>query len=284
MTGNEFYKFGIIGCPLSHSLSKVMHEAAFKDLGLKGSYDTLETKNEDLIQRIKFLKTNGYNGFNVTIPHKIPVTLFLSDVDEIANKAGSVNTVAINEDKSLKGYNTDVFGFMEPLKNIDLKDKKAVVLGTGGASRAVVSGLSLKGIKQIDIYTRNVINSTESINVLRQRFDDIEIKLLQYEIMQNLSDAAIIVNTTPLGMKNFRQGISPIEDNLIKTLNDDAVIYDIVYNPVKTELIKKAVKYNKKYVSGLDMLVFQGAKAFEIWTGIFPNTDKMKIAALEELV
>ena len=130
----KVYKLGIIGCPLSHSLSKFMHEAALKDLGLNGSYDTLETKSEDLIQRIKFLKTNGYLGFNVTIPHKIPISLFLSDVDEFANKVGSVNTVVIDENKNLKGYNTDVFGFMEPIKDIDLNNKKAVVLGTGGAS------------------------------------------------------------------------------------------------------------------------------------------------------
>ena len=280
----KVYKLGIIGCPLSHSLSKFMQEAALKDLGLNGSYDTLETKSEDLIQRIKFLKTNGYLGFNVTIPHKIPISLFLSDVDEFANKVGSVNTVVIDENKNLKGYNTDVFGFMEPIKDINLEGKKAVVLGTGGASRAVVAGLYFKGVKKIDIYTRNVINSTEAINVLRQKFNDIEIKLLQYEVMETLNDVSIVVNTTPLGMKNFRQGVSPISDEMIKTLSDDAIIYDIVYNPIKTELINRAIKYNKKYVSGLDMLVYQGAKAFEIWTGIYPNTDKMKIAALMELV
>lgn len=278
------YKFGIIGCPLSHSLSKVMHEAAFKSLNLEGSYDVLETKSEDLIQRLKFLKTNGYNGFNVTIPHKIPVTLFLSDVDEVANLAGSVNTVVINEDKTLKGYNTDVYGFMKPIEDIDLKDKKAVILGTGGASRAVICGLFMKGVKKIDFYTRNVINSTESINLLRDKYKEIEIKLLQYELMSGLEDTSIVVNTTPLGMRGFRQGISPLGDDLIKTLPDDAIVYDIVYNPIKTELINRAIQCGKKYRTGLDMLVYQGAKAFEIWTGLQPNTDKMKIAALEELV
>ncbi len=278
------YKFGIIGCPLSHSLSKVMQQAALKSVNLEGVYDVLETKSEDLIQRLKFLKTQGYNGFNVTIPHKIPVALFLSDVDEVANLAGSVNTVVINEDKSLKGYNTDVYGFMKPIEEVDLKDKHAVVLGTGGACRAVVCGLSLMGVKKIDIYTRNVINSAESIGILRERFKNIEIRLLQYELMENLEGVSIVVNTTPLGMKNFRQGVSPLSDDMVQTLSSDAIIYDIVYNPIKTELIQKAIKYNKKYVSGLDMLVYQGAKAFEIWTGQYPNTDKMKIAALEELI
>ena len=278
------FKLGIIGDPLSHSLSKVMQEAALKNLNLEGQYDILETKSEDLISRLKYLKTQGYKGFNVTIPHKIPVALFLSDVDELANKAGSVNTVVINEDKSLKGYNTDVYGFMKPIEDVDLKGKKATVLGTGGASRAVVCGLSMKGIKKIDIFTRNVIDSGDSVNILKERFPDVEIKLLQYELMQGLEDTSIVVNTTPLGMKHFREGISPLSDEVIKTLSDESIVYDVVYNPIKTELIKRAIKYNKKYVQGLDMLVYQGARAFEIWTGQSPNVDKMKIAALEELI
>ncbi len=278
------YKFGIIGNPLSHSLSKVMQEAAFKSLDLQGSYDVLETKSEDLIQRIKFLKTNNYDGFNVTIPHKVPITVFLSEVDDVANMAGSVNTVLINEDKTLKGFNTDVYGFMKPIDDIDLNGKKAAVLGTGGASRAVVCGLSLKGISKIDMFSRNVINSSNAVNTLKERFKDIEIKLLQYEILSSLKDVDIVVNTTPLGMKNFRQGISPLSDEIIQTLPDDAIVYDIVYNPIKTELINKAIKYNKQYKTGIDMLVYQGAKAFEIWTGQKPNVDKMKIAALEALL
>ncbi len=278
------YKLGIIGNPLSHSLSKVMHESAFKHLNLEGTYDIMETKSEDLIQRIKYLKVNDYNGFNVTIPHKIPITLFLSDVDEVANIAGSVNTVVINPDKSLKGYNTDVYGFTKPIEDIDLKGKKAVVLGTGGASRAVICGLHLKGVDKIDLYTRNSLDSSDVADTLRKRFPDIQIKLIQYELMSSLSDASIIVNTTPLGMKGFRHGLSPLTDMDVKSVRDDAVIYDIVYNPIKTELIAKAIKYKKNYRTGLDMLVYQGAKAFEIWTGQTPNVDKMKIAALEELV
>lgn len=277
-------KFGIIGCPLSHSLSKVMHEASFRDLNMEGTYDILETKSEDLIQRLKYLKTQGYNGFNVTIPHKIPMTLFLSDVDSVADKAGSINTVLINEDKSFKGFNTDVYGFIEPIKDLDLKGKKAAVLGTGGASRAVVSGLYMQGIKKIDMYTRNVIDSTESVKVLRERFLDLEIKLVQYELQQSLDDVSILVNTTPLGMKNFRQGVSPVSDEVVQTLDESAVVYDIVYNPIKTELINKAIRYKKQYRTGLDMLVYQGAKSFEIWTGVYPNTDKMKIAALEAML
>lgn len=278
------YKFGIIGCPLSHSLSKPMQEAALLDLGLEGCYDVLKTESEDLISRLKYLKTNGYNGFNVTIPHKIPIALFLSDVDEVANRIGSVNTVVINKDKTLKGYNTDVYGFMHPIDNIDLKGKKGAILGTGGASRAVVCGLFIKGVRKIDMYTRNIIDSANSINLLRQKYPEIEFKLIQYEVINSLEEYSIIVNTTPLGMKNFREGASPLTDEMVETVSNEAIIYDIVYNPIKTELVKKAIKYNKKYQTGLDMLVYQGARAFEIWTGQKPNPDKMKIAALEELI
>ncbi len=278
------YKLALIGHPLSHSLSKVIQEAALKDVGLEGSYDVLDTESEDLIPRLKFLKTQGYKGFNVTIPHKVPVALFLSDVDEVANRVGSVNTVVINDDKSLKGYNTDVYGFMKPIEDVNLEGKKGVVLGTGGASRAVICGLSMKGVKKIDIFSRNVIDSNENVNLMREKFPEVEIKLLQYEIMSDLKDAAIIVNTTPLGMKNFRQGVSPLSDEIVKNLPDETIIYDIVYNPIKTELIQKAIKYKKQYRCGLDMLIYQGARAFEIWTGEKPNADKMKIAALEELI
>ena len=173
---------------------------------------------------------------------------------------------------------------MKPIEDVDLNGKKAVVLGTGGAARAVICGLSLKGIKKIDIFSRNVINSSESVNTLKERFKDIEIKLLQYELLSSLKDADIIVNTTPLGMKNFRQGVSPLDDGIIQTMGDNAIIYDIVYNPIRTELINKAIKYKKQYRTGIDMLVYQGAKAFEIWTGQKPNVDKMKIAALEGLL
>ena len=156
------YKLALIGYPLGHSLSPVLYNAAFKQLGLEGSYELLPTESEDLISRIKYLRANKYYGFNVTIPHKVPVSLFLAKFDENINMVGAVNTVKIEDDMSLSGYNTDVDGFMEPLKQYDLKNKHAAIIGTGGASRAVCAGLYKLGIKKIDFYTRNVINSKES--------------------------------------------------------------------------------------------------------------------------
>ncbi len=275
-------KLALIGYPLGHSLSPVLYEEAFKDLGIEGTYEVLPTESEDLINRIKFLRSRKYFGFNVTIPHKVPMTLFLSKFDEYVNMTGSVNCVKIEEDSSLSGYNTDVWGFVEAIKDVDLKGKKAAVLGTGGASRAVCAGLYSKGISKIDIYTRNIINSKNTIETLRNRFDKAQINAIQLSLMESLEDVDILVNTTPVGMKNFDESNCPVEDKHIESLKDDAIVYDIVYNPLKTPLISKANKYNKKTVCGLDMLVFQAQKAMEIWTNKKPDAKNMKIRALEE--
>lgn len=281
----ENFKLGLLGYPLGHSLSPVLYNAAFKDLGLKGTYELLPTQSEDLISKIKFLRANKYYGFNVTIPHKVPVTLFLAKYDKYVNMTGSVNTVKIEEDGSLSGFNTDVYGFMQGIpQDFDLKGKKAAVIGTGGASRAICAGLYIKGVSKIDVYTRNVINSQETLSTFRNRFETIEFKAIQTSLMEDLSDVDILVNTTPLGMKNFEEDNSPVSDENISSMHEDALIYDIVYNPMRTPLISKAIKYNKRFVSGLDMLVHQACYAMEIWSGQTPDWKTMKIAALEEFL
>lgn len=281
------YKFGLIGYPLSHSMSKVIQEAAFKSIGAEGTYEIMETQQEDLVTRLKYLRAHGFQGFNVTIPLKVPVTLFLSGVDNIANVAGSANTIKILEDSSMYGYNTDVYGFIEAIpekfRNA-LNGESAVILGNGGAARAVAVGLSLLKIKKIDFYVRNIINAAEMAESLRRNFPDIKMTCKQIESLKDLSEYKILVNTTPIGMRSKAMGVSPIDEEVIKTMNKNSVVYDIVYNPLKTELIKMAKKYNINTIQGLDMLIYQGAKAFEIWTGKKPDVLKMKIAALEEMI
>lgn len=281
------YKFGLIGYPLSHSMSKVIHEAAFKSLGLEGTYDILETEQEDLVTRLKYLRSRGYGGFNVTIPLKVPITLFLSNFDNIANIAGSANTIKIAEDSSLIGYNTDVYGFVQAISEEDraeIEGKNVAILGNGGAARAVAVGISILKAKKIDFYVRNIINATEMADVLRENFPNVEMNCIQIETLKDLSQYKMLVNTTPIGMKSKAQGISPIEENLIKTMNKEEIVYDIVYNPLNTELIKIAKNCGIKTIQGLDMLIYQGARAFEIWTGKKPDTEKMKIAALEAMM
>ena len=193
------YKLGIIGYPLSHSVSASIQKAGFESLGIEGSYDVLETLPEDLITRIKFLKTNGYKGFNVTIPLKVPMSLFLDDIDDYANIAGCVNTVKILDDRSFIGYNTDIYGFKKAIpEDINLTGKKAGILGTGGASRAAVVGLVEKGIKDIDFYTRNIINSKQTIDYMRAQFKDVNFNVYQIQNIHSLEGTSIIVNATPI--------------------------------------------------------------------------------------
>ena len=283
MTDN--YKLGLIGYPLGHSLSPILHQTALKNLNLEGSYELLSTPPEDLVNQIKRLKTHGYYGFNVTIPHKVPITLFISKFDEYVNITGAVNTVKIEQDYTLSAYNTDVIGFMEAIpKNYILKDCKAVVIGTGGACRAVVAGLYKLGITRIDIYSRNVINSKNTIDTLKERFKTVEINAFQMSLMDGLQDVDILVNTTPVGMRNFNEDSSPVDDKNIESLPNSAIVYDIVYNPLKTTLISQAIRYHKKYITGLDMLIYQAQKSFEIWTGKTPDFYAMKSAALEHYI
>lgn len=281
------YKFGIIGYPLSHSMSKVIQEAAFKSVGLEGTYEVLETEQEDLVERIKYLRSNGFQGFNVTIPLKVPITLFLSGVDNVANVAGSANTIKIQPDMSMIGYNTDVYGFVEAIPEDfreEIQGKEVAILGNGGAARAVGVGLSILKASKIDFYARNILNAREMVDALRVNFPNTEMNCKQIEGLKDISKYKILVNTTPIGMRSKAMGISPIDEEVVKTMNKDSIIYDIVYNPLNTELIKLAKKHDIKTIQGLDMLIYQGAKAFEIWTGKKPDTLKMKIAALEAML
>ena len=278
------FKLGIIGYPLGHSISAVIQKAGLKSIGLEGSYDVMETPPEDLINRIKFIKTNGYNGFNVTIPLKVPMSLFLDDIDDYANIAGCVNTVKVGDDKSFFGYNTDIYGFKKAIpETSNLAGKNASILGTGGASRAAVVGLAEKGVKEIDFYTRNIINSRQTLEYVRAKFPEINFNVYQIQNIRSLEGTSIVVNATPIGMKGFMADQMPLEKTDLDKLNPETLIYDIVYNPVKTVLIQEAQKRGLQTVGGLDMLIYQAERAIEIWTGKSPDTKLMKIAALEAL-
>lgn len=279
------YKLGLIGYPLSHSISGVIQKAGLKSLNLEGSYEILETNPEDLINRIKFLKVNDYTGFNVTIPLKVPIALFLETVDKYADIAGCANTVKIDpKDKSFHGYNTDVYGFQNAIpKDFDLKDKTVSILGTGGASRAATIGVAELGVKEINFYTRNIINSSNTIKYFREKFPEIKINVYQIQVLSDLSTTDMLVNTTPIGMRSKAMGEMPVSNEVLKTMKKDALVYDVIYNPMKTALLENAEKNGLRTVNGLDMLIYQGAKALEIWTGKYPDVKDMKIAALQVL-
>lgn len=279
------YKLGIIGYPLGHSISSVIQKAGFKSMGLDADYDVLETPAEDLVDRIKFLKSNGYDGFNVTIPLKIPISFFMSEMDDYSNIAGCINTVKINgERRELYGYNTDIYGFKTAIpKEYDLTNKNACILGTGGASRAAAVGLIERGISSIDFYTRNIINAQNAINYLRDKFPKISFNAHQIQNILSLPKSAIVVNATPIGMKGYAMDEMPLSERVISQLDKDTLVYDIVYNPLTTLFLQTAQKHGLQVVEGLDMLLYQAQKAINIWTGKTPDFNEMKIAALRSL-
>lgn len=280
----ERNKYCLIGYPLGHSLSTFVHDAGFKSLGLNCSYELLETPPEKLVERIKYLKYNNFAGFNVTIPLKLPVTMFLDEIDISADLIGAVNTVVINNDLTLKGYNTDVLGFRNAIgQDVTLAGKTIGVLGTGGAARAAITAFAQEQVKQIKIYTRNVPNSVELLTYLRQKFPLIEFNAFQIEYIRDLSDIDILVNTTPIGMQGRAADLTPVEENELKTLPQNAIVYDVIYNPRKTLLLKLAQKNGYKTINGVDMFIHQALAAEQIWTGKTPDFKDMKIAALENL-
>ena len=283
-TENTPTKFCLIGYPLGHSLSSYIHNAGFKSLGLDYQYEILETPPEDLVDRIKYMKYNNFAGFNVTIPLKLPVTLFLDEIDSSADVIGAVNTVVIRPDKTLKGYNTDVIGFRNAIPHdFTLAGKVAGVLGSGGAARAAITALAQNQVKEIKIFTRNVPNTLELLNFLRSKFPNIEFNAFQIERIRDLSDINILVNATPIGMQGRSADMTPVEENELRTLPQGALVYDVIYNPKKTILLKLAEKYGYRTINGVDMFIHQAVAAEQIWTGKTPDFKDMKIAALENL-
>ena len=281
---NRENKFGLIGYPLGHSLSKVIHEAGFKSLGVKATYDILETPPDTLVDRVKFLKGHGYKGFNVTIPLKLPISLFVNEVDKYADLARAVNTIYVEADKSLKAYNTDVLGFKRAIPNdISLAGKKVAILGTGGAAHAACVALTECRVKEIAFFTRNIPNSIDLMNYVRRKFPSIDFNVYQIENIRSLREFSMLVNTTPIGMLGKAGDMSPLEYRTLESLERDAVVYDVIYNPKKTVLIKDAQAIGLRTITGLDMLIYQAVAAQEIWFGQTPDFKDMKIAALEAL-
>ena len=277
-------KFGLIGYPLGHSLSAVIHKAGFESLGVDASYEILETDPEDLVDRVKYFKRENYDGFNVTIPLKLPISLFVQEVDKYADIAGAVNTVNINPDKTFKGYNTDAAGFKKAIpSSVNLNGANVALLGTGGASRAAVLALAELGVKYIGVYTRNIPNAMDYMAYMRRKFPQIEFESHQIDLVRDLSKYQMLVNTTPIGMQGYSADMTPIEEPVLKTLSQGAVVYDVIYNPKKTILLKLAENLGYKTINGLDMLVYQAICAQEIWLGRTPDFNAMKIAALENL-
>ena len=271
---------GIIGYPLTHSISPRFQQAAFDHLGLDIRYEVWETKPHELTSRVEQARAPDTLGFNVTVPHKEAVISYLDELAELAARIKAVNTV-VNDEGKLKGHNTDAEGFITGLRKegeFDPKGKRAALLGAGGAARAVGFSLIEAGIAHLSILNRT-LERAEALAVDLQHWGSC-VKAepwTERALRRTLADCDLIVNCTSVGMKDSQtEGQSPLEGNLIPR---NALVYDLVYNPVETPLLAAAKKAGARAVAGLAMLVYQGAKAFELWTGREAPVDIMFKAA-----
>ncbi len=273
----------LIGDPVEHTMSPAMHNAAFKKLGLDYLYIAFRVKPEQLVGAITGLRALNVKGFNVTIPHKVAVIPLLDSLDPLAEKIGAVNTV-VNNGGLLTGYNTDAEGFLRSLtkKGIEPEEKNIVVLGAGGASRAISYILAQKGARLTILNRRLELHWAENIARLIKKDIDKDIKvgeLTARTLSPALEKADILVNATSVGM-NPASDKSPVPARL---LQPRLVVFDIVYNPIITRLLREAKAAGAKVIGGVDMLAAQGALAFEKWTGHAAPVELMRREAVKML-
>ena len=274
---------GIFGYPIRHTISPVMHNAVIKALGLDMIYLPFGIKPSNLKDAVNGIKGFGMLGVNITIPHKEAVMKLLDDISEEARLIGAVNTI-VNKDSRLIGHNTDAYGYIESIKwdcKFNPKDKRIIILGAGGAARAVSAALAKGGAKKIVIANRTLSRADSHIKTFKRKFPDTKFEAIgldEYILRTYFQDINLLVNTTSVGMeKNEVLGI-PLE-----ALPKTAIVSDIIYNPLQTLLLKKADKLGLAAHGGLSMLIRQGAKSFKLWTGIDAPVNIMRNAALKAL-
>jgi shikimate dehydrogenase len=270
--------FAVIGDPIGHSMSPIMLNDVLSNYEIDAHYHPFKIRPEDLGTAIRGLKAIGIAGFNVTIPHKSAIIPFLDDVDDLALSIGAVNTV-VNDNGKLVGYNTDGYGFLKGLEPYfsSYTDKKVLVIGAGGAARAIYFTMAKMKPLAIDITNRTVIKAKELIEACPYESNSKSLSLEEAEA--NLDEYDIVIQTTMIGMyPNVLE--TPIS---LKNLNTQALVCDIVYNPLETQFMKEARQKGATVQNGVEMFVYQGALAFEKWTGIFPDVKRMRKNVLRQL-
>ncbi|MDP6127596.1 MAG: shikimate dehydrogenase [Dehalococcoidales bacterium] len=274
---------GLIGDPVEHTMSPAMHNAAFRETGIDYVYLPFRVRREELGKAIEGVRALNIKGLNVTIPHKVAVLPLLDKLDPLAEKIGAVNTI-INDDGILTGYNTDATGFLQPLleNGIEPNDKRIVILGAGGASRAVSFILADRGA---NLTILNRLEELDWATELAGRISQIfRTKVGASELTRDnlkgiLEKADILINATSVGMSPATDN-TPVEADLLRP---GLVVYDVVYNPVKTRFLREAEAAGATTMAGIDMLVWQGALAFEKWTGLKAPVKLMKQEAIKLL-
>ncbi|MGG3525109.1 shikimate dehydrogenase [Bacillus pseudomycoides] len=271
--------YGVIGNPIGHSLSPLMHNDAFEHLNIDAHYHAFLVEEETLGEAVKGLKALGVSGFNVTTPHKVSIMKYLDEIDPLAKQIGAVNTV-VHRDGKLIGYNTDGIGYVRSLQSISkepLYQKRILLLGAGGACRAIYFSLADAGVKEIDIANRTVEKANHLLSGCQEKITSQALSLERATEEQGNYD--IIIHTTTIGMHPHIQN-TPLQ---IRSLKQGTIVSDIIYNPFETKLLQDAKAKGAIVQNGIDMFVYQGALAFELWTGRMPNIEKMKQLVMRKL-
>ena len=276
-------KLVLIGNPVGHSMSPIMHNAALKHLGLDKNfnYSKRDVKDKDLSSFVDELRNERVYGANVTIPHKVNVMKYVDGLTKEAYLIGAVNTIFLEEDKVI-GHNTDGIGCLEALneKGVKVKNKNILILGAGGAAKALAITFGINNAKSVSILNRTVKKAKKLSTDVKEKTDADS----DFSGLSNLNDfiqkSDILINSTPVGMKGEFENKTIAKKGFLRK---NLVVMDIVYNPIKTRLIKDAEDVGCKVVEGLGMLLYQGAEGFEIWTKRKAPVKVMKRALKEEL-
>ena len=272
---------GVIGDPIEHTLSPTMQNAAFSALKLDVAFLAFKVKPAELENAVNGMRALNIRGLNVTMPHKSTVMNFLDRIDLSAQIVNSVNTI-LNKESKLFGFNTDGVGALKALREngVEPKGRKVLLLGAGGAARAIAYAMA-KESDELAVLNRTVKPAQELVKLLEKTANKkiVAGALSPKEIQQNLQDSDILINATSIGMK------PKVDESLVapKLLRPDLAVMDIVYNPIETKLAKDAKAAGAKVVSGVEMLIYQGAASFEIWTGKSAPVEVMRQAALNHL-
>lgn len=270
--------FAVIGDPIVQSMSPVMHNDLFQHYGIDAHYHAFAIKEEHLADAVQGFRAMGLAGFNVTIPHKQGIMPLLDRIDPLAASIGAVNTV-VNEDGQFVGYNTDGSGFVQGLKAkiSSLGAKKVLIIGAGGAARAIYFSLAHEGVTKIDLANRTVAKGVKLVEDCPYQVDSSIITLAEAEEQLNHYD--IIVQTTSIGMAPQIEYV-PLS---LHHVRENTFVSDIIYNPLETAFLKAAKEKKAITQNGVAMFVYQGALAFEKWTGISPGINRMEITVKKQL-
>jgi shikimate dehydrogenase len=270
-------RYVLIGSNVSNSPTPNMMNAAFRAMGSDAEYDALDVDATLLDTSFAKLKSSGVSGLNVTIPHKATIISHLDSLDEVPRSIGAVNTVK-KVGSGYRGFNTDVDGVLEPLKSRGVsKIRSAFVLGAGGASRAACKALYELGCRELTVLTRNIEKTTEFISFMSSALPKAEVKAAP--VTEPPAGAPeLIFNASAVGTYGI-----PLPAQLLPLLEGRPIVFDAVYLPVETELIRHATEKHCITIHGHEMLLHQGAKAFQIWTGSSPQVQVMKTALLQSI-